>query len=139
MSLFSLSYPVHSFQMPDSDASFLFCHSHVLPLFCEVDSCPFPALLLSVGMLFSVQSLVITLERLFHNDNTLSQCFHLLTVLSRFPFDVFEVICNVLKFHHHHCVGCCSLLCIFLCVLFLISLFGTDSEKNCKRNRYSGE
>lgn len=62
MSLFSLPYPVHSFQMPDSDASFLFCHSHVLPLFCEVDSCLFPALLLSVGMLFSVQSLVITLE-----------------------------------------------------------------------------
>ena len=29
MSLFSLPYPVHSFQMPDSDASFLFCHSHV--------------------------------------------------------------------------------------------------------------
>ena len=57
MSLFSLPYPVHSFQMPDSDASFLFCHSHVLPLFCEVDSCLFPALLLSVGMLFSVQSL----------------------------------------------------------------------------------
>ena len=27
-----------------------------------VDSCPFPALLLSVGMLFSVQSLVITFE-----------------------------------------------------------------------------
>ena len=59
---FLLSYPMHSFQMPDSDASFLFCHSHVLPLFREVDSCPFPALLLSVGMLFSVQSLVIALE-----------------------------------------------------------------------------
>ena len=47
-----------------------------------------------------------------------------------FPFDVFEVVCNVLKFRHHHCVGCCSLfLHLLLCVLFLISLLMSRSRK----------